>query len=163
MNQLKNQRTETRIHGNIAENRKARHNYFITDTYETGIILVGTEVKSLRNGRVNLSDSYAGPREGEIWLHNLYIGPYSHAPKKTQHEMKRPRKLLLHKRERNKLLGAVKKEGLTLIPLSLYFNARGICKLKLGLARGKQNVDKRHTIKERDWQRRKARVLRGDS
>ena len=77
--------------------------------------------------------------------------------------MKRPRKLLLHKRERNKLLGAVKKEGLTLIPLSLYFNARGICKLKLGLARGKQNVDKRHTIKERDWQRRKARVLRGDS
>lgn len=146
--------------GTVARNRRARHDYAIEEEFEAGIVLTGTEVKSLRNGTCSLSDAYAGPKDGEIWLFNVYIGEYSHAHKKQQHEPKRPRKLLLHKRERNKLLGAVKRDGMTLVPLSLYFNKRGILKLSIGLAKGKSTVDKRESIKERDWKRKQGRLMR---
>lgn len=153
------------MHGNgarVAVNRRARFDYEITDEVEAGLVLTGTEVKSLRRGTVNLTDAYAGPKEGALWLFNLHIGEYPNAPRRFQHEPTRPRKLLLKKREIDRLLGAVKREGMTLVPLSLFFNRRGIAKLSLGLGKGKRKADKRETIKQRDWDRRKARVLRGD-
>lgn len=146
--------------GTVAVNRRARFDYAIEEEIEAGIVLTGSEVKALRLGTVNLSDAYAGPKDGDIYLFNVHIGEYANAPKAFQHESKRPRKLLLHKKEVNRLLGAVKREGLTLIPMSLYFNGRGIAKLKLGLAKGKKTVDKRESIKQRDWDRRKGRLLR---
>lgn len=151
------------MHGNgarVAVNRRARFDYEITDEVEAGLVLTGTEVKSLRRGTVNLTDAYAGPKEGALWLFNLHIGEYPNAPQKFQHEPKRPRKLLLHKRERDRLLGAQKQGGYTLVPLRLYFNNRGICKLALGLGKGKRAVDKRQTIKEREWKRKKASVMK---
>ncbi|MDD2325187.1 MAG: SsrA-binding protein SmpB [Alphaproteobacteria bacterium] len=144
----------------VALNRKARHDFFITDTVEAGIVLTGTEVKSLRLGHASIQESFAGGKEGGIFLFNAYIAEYAQAGRHLQHETHRPRALLLHKREKDKLLGAIKKEGLTLIPLGLYFNKRGIAKLELGLAKGKQKADKREAIKERDWQRDKARLMR---
>jgi len=144
----------------IALNRRARHDYFIEDTVEAGIILAGTEVKVLRRGEASIQDSFAAGKEGQIFLFNAYIAPYDKAGGHLQHETNRPRALLLHKREKNKLLGAVKREGLTLVPLSLYFNRRGIAKLELGLAKGKQKADKREAIKQRDWKRDKARIMR---
>ena len=144
----------------VAQNRKARHDYFIDDSLEAGIVLTGTEVKSLRGGRGNLQDSYAGEMAGELYLFNAHIPEYQLAGRFFQHEPKRPRKLLLHRRERDRLLGAVQREGVTLIPLSLYFNRRGIAKVDLGLARGKRKYDKRESAKERDWNREKARLLR---
>ncbi|MCR9219705.1 MAG: SsrA-binding protein SmpB [Alphaproteobacteria bacterium] len=146
--------------GTIAVNRRAKFDYAIEEEVEAGLVLTGTEVKSLRRGTVNLSDAYAGPKDGELFLFNLHIGEYPNAPQKFQHEPKRPRKLLLHKRERDRLLGAQKQGGYTLIPLRLYFNNRGICKLALGLGKGKRAVDKRQTIKEREWQRKKASVMK---
>ncbi|UOM34004.1 SsrA-binding protein SmpB [Acuticoccus sp. I52.16.1] len=143
----------------VAENRKARFNYEILDDLEAGIQLQGTEVKSLREGRSNLGESYAGESGGELWLYNAYIPEYQQA-NRFNHETKRPRKLLLHRREMGKLIGAIAQEGLTLVPLSMYFNARGIAKVKLGLAKGKKTHDKRETEKKRDWQRDKARLLR---
>jgi SsrA-binding protein len=143
-----------------AQNRRARFDYFIDETIEAGIVLAGTEVKSLRAGRASIGESYAGEKDGEVYLFNAYIPEYTLAGKFFQHEVRRPRKLLLHKRERNKLLGSIRREGVTLVPLSIYFNDRGIAKVDIGLARGKRKVDKRETEKERSWQRDKARLMR---
>jgi SsrA-binding protein len=148
----------------VAQNRKARHDYFIEETMEAGIVLFGTEVKSLRSGQASINESYAGAnktRGGEIFLFNAYIPEYAQAHGKLQHEVRRPRKLLLHKNQMQKLLEAVQRKGTTLVPLSIYFNARGIAKVELGIAGGKKQHDKRNTIKERDWKREKARVMRG--
>jgi len=142
-----------------AENRRARHEYTIEETVEAGLVLQGTEVKSLRAGHASLAEAYAGPKDGAIWLINCHIPPYKQAGQ-MNHEERRPRKLLLHKREQERLLGAVKREGVTLVPLKLYFNDRGIAKVLLGLAKGKKKQDKRQTEKERDWKRQKARLLR---
>ena len=145
--------------GRVAENRRARHEYAISETFEAGIVLHGTEVKSLRQGRANISDSYAGGKQDELFLFNCHNPEYVN-DRHVNHETRRPRKLLMHKREVRRLLGAVSREGMTLVPLSLYFNGRGIAKLQIGLAKGKKTVDKRETVKQRDWNRQKARLLR---
>lgn len=144
----------------VAMNRKARHDYFITDTVEAGIVLAGTEVKSLRTGQASIQESFAAPKDGSLYLLNSYIPEYKQAAEHLQHETRRPRQLLLHKRERDKLMGLVKREGMTLVPLGVYFNKRGIAKVELGLAKGKHKSDKRETIKQREWQRDKARLMR---
>ncbi len=146
-------------HRIAAQNRRARHDYFIDERLEAGIVLQGTEVKALREGRGNLQDAYAGELGGELFLFNAYIPEYKPA-NRFNHELKRPRRLLVHRRERDRLLGAVRRQGMTIVPLSIYFNERGIAKVDLGLARGKKAPDRRETIKQRDWQREKARVLR---
>ncbi|MGE3622359.1 MAG: SsrA-binding protein SmpB [Bdellovibrionales bacterium] len=143
-----------------ALNRRARANYFITDTIEAGIILTGTEVKSLRLGQASIQEAFAGGKDGGLFLLNAYIPEYKQAGVHLQHEPHRARRLLLHKREIDKLLGAVKREGMTLVPLSIYFNKRGIAKVELGLAKGKHKSDKRETIKKRDWEREKGRIMR---
>lgn len=143
----------------VAQNRRARHDYFIDETIEAGIVLTGSEVKSLREGRASINEAYAGERDGAIWLFNAHIPEYRGASH-FGHEPRRNRKLLLHKREMNRLIGAVRKEGVTLVPLSVYFNERGIAKVALGLVHGKRKADKRAAIKERDWQRDKARLMR---
>jgi len=144
-----------------AENRKARHNYFIEDSLEVGIMLEGSEVKSLREGKANIAESYASVEGGELWLINSYIPPFSQAKSAMfSHEERRRRKLLLHRRELARLAQAVGREGMTLVPLKLYFNDRGIAKLELGLAKGKKMADKRETEKKRDWNREKARLLK---
>ena len=142
-----------------ADNRRARFNYEIGQTFEAGLALTGTEVKSLREGRSNITDSYAGEHRGELWLYNAYIPEYLQA-NRFNHEERRHRKLLLHKRETARLIGAVQREGITLVPLRLYFNERGIAKLELAMARGKKMHDKRETEKKRSWDREKARLLR---
>jgi SsrA-binding protein len=148
------------IAGNIAaQNRKARHEYTIQDTLEAGIILAGTEVKSLRTGKANITESYAGQQGGELYLFNAYIPEYQ-SKSAFGHETRRPRKLLVHRRELRKLLGAITREGMTLVPLTIHFNPRGIAKVQLGLAKGKKLHDKRAAAKDRDWQRDKARVMR---
>lgn len=144
----------------VAMNRRARHDYHIMDTFEAGIVLTGTEVKSLRKGSSSIQESFAQGKDGVMYLVNAYIPEYIQAGAHLQHETRRPRALLLHKRERDKMLGAVKREGLTIIPLGIYFNKRGIAKVELGLAKGKNAPDKRAAIKDREWQRDKARVLR---
>ncbi len=143
----------------VVQNRRARHDYFIDERLEAGIMLAGTEVKALREGRASLQDAYAGEQQGELFLFNAYIPEYR-AANRFNHETRRPRKLLVHGRERDRLLGAVRREGVTLVPLSLYFNRRGIAKIDLGLARGKRQYDKRQDLKERSWQRERARLLR---
>ena len=143
----------------IAENRKARFSYAIDETLECGIMLVGSEVKSLRGGKSTISESYAQAKEGELFLVNAYIPEYTQASR-FNHEPKRSRKLLVHKREANRLAAAIQREGMTLIPLKLYFNARGTAKIEIGVAKGKKLHDKRETEKQRDWQRDKARLLR---
>ncbi|MEL6679461.1 MAG: SsrA-binding protein SmpB [Pseudomonadota bacterium] len=143
----------------VAENRKARHQYSIESDLEAGIVLEGSEVKSLREGGANIAESYAAVEEGELWLINSYVAPFKQA-KTFGHEERRRRKLLVSKRELSRLWNAVGREGMTIVPLALYFNSRGIAKLKLGLAKGKKVADKRETEKKRDWQRQKARLLR---
>src|SRR5258707_11721958 len=143
----------------VADNRKARFNYFIDDTMEAGLALTGTEVKSLRSGKATIAESYADARDGEIWLINSNIPEYLQA-NRFNHAPKRPRKLLLHKRQINKLIGAVEREGMTLIPLKLYFNEQGRAKIELALAKGKKLHDKRETEKKRDWSREKGRLMR---
>ncbi len=143
----------------VADNRRARFDYFIEDTLEAGLALAGTEVKALRGGEATIRDAYAEVRDGQVWLVNANIPEYSHGNREN-HAAKRPRKLLLHAREIEKLLGAVERKGMTLVPLSIYFNRTGRAKVELALAKGKQTVDKRNTIKDRDWQRDKARLLR---
>lgn len=143
----------------IAENRKARHEYFIGDRFEAGIVLHGSEVKSLRVGQSNISESYASFEEGGLWLINSYIAEYKGAAL-FQHEPRRKRKLLMHARELDKLKLSVDRKGMTIVPLEIYFNARGIAKVKLGLAAGKKLHDKRETEKKRDWNREKARLMR---
>lgn len=147
-------------HKTVAENRKARHEYFITDTYEAGIQLTGTEVKSLRAGHANIGESYADTEEDGMYLVNAYIPPYQEAARFFQHEPRRKRKLLLHAREIHKLAIAVQRKGMTIVPLELYFNAKGRAKLKLALAEGKKLHDKREDDKKRDWNREKARIMR---
>ena len=143
----------------VAENRKARHNYEIEDVLEAGIALTGSEVKSLRQGKANIAESYASEEGGNMVLINAYIPEYD-AANRFNHEPRRSRRLLLHRREIDRLAGAVQKEGRTIIPLKLYFNGRGIAKLQLGLGRGKKIHDKRETERRRDWDRQKARLMR---
>ncbi len=143
----------------VAQNRKARFTYFIEDVMEAGIILTGTEVKSLRTGQASINESYAGVTGSEIFLINAHIPEYTKSNAKWQHEVRRPRKLLLHKNQLEKLIGAVQRKGTTLIPLSIYFNDRGMAKVQLGIATGKKQHDKRATEKDRDWQREKGRVM----
>ena len=143
----------------VAENRKARFSYEIGDTFEAGIALTGSEVKSLRTGRANIADSYATDDGGELYLINAHIAEYTQAGR-TNHAPTRPRKLLLHRKEIGKLAGAIQREGMTVVPLKLYFNQRGIAKVLLGLAKGKKLHDKRDTEKRRDWDRQKGRLMR---
>lgn len=145
--------------GTVAENRKARFNYEIAETFDAGLSLTGTEVKSLRQGKANIAESHASVEGDQIVLLNADIPAYAmgnihnHAPR-------RPRTLLLHRKEINKLIGAVQRSGMTLVPMKLYFNDRGLAKLQLGLAKGKKVTDKRQTVKDRDWDREKGRLLR---
>ncbi|MEG3617432.1 SsrA-binding protein SmpB [Magnetovibrio sp. PR-2] len=143
----------------VAQNRKARHDYFIEDTVEAGIQLMGSEVKSLRKGSGSIGESYAVDKSGEMYLTNAYIPEYAPAAKYNGHEPRRERKLLLHKREIYRLMGNIQREGYTVVPLSIYFNTRGIAKVELGLAKGKHKSDKRQSSKDRDWKRDKARLL----
>jgi len=144
----------------ISENRKARREYHLGDTYEAGIALTGTEVKSLRGGQANIAESYASAEKGGIFLINAYIPEYKAAGDFFQHDPRRPRRLLLHKKEIHKLAVAVERQGMTMVPLELYFNARGRAKLRLALAQGKKLHDKRADEAKRDWQRQKARLMR---
>jgi SsrA-binding protein len=143
----------------VAENRRARFDYHIEDTYEAGIMLTGTEVKSLRFGEGSIAESYAEIVKGEVWLVNSNVPEFSHG-NRFNHEPKRPRKLLLNEREISRLHGAVERKGMTLVPLSIYFNARGRAKVELALARGKNAADKRQTVKDRDWKREQGRIMR---
>ena len=143
----------------VAENRRARYDYAIEDTYEAGIALTGTEVKSLRFGEGSIAESYAEVKDEEIWLINANIPEFSHG-NRFNHEPKRPRKLLLHQKEISKLFGAVARQGMTLVPLSIYFNGRGRAKVELALARGRKAPDKRAHEKEKDWKREQGRLLR---
>ena len=144
----------------IAENRKARREYHLGDTYEAGIALTGTEVKSLRGGQANIAESYASAEKGGIFLINAYIPEYQAPGDFFQHDPRRPRRLRLHKKEIHKLAVAVERQGMTMVPLELYFNARGRAKLRLALAQGKKLHDKRADEAKRDWQRQKARLMR---
>ena len=143
----------------VAENRRARFEYFLEDFFEAGIALTGTEVKSLRFGEGSIAESYAEVKGGEVWLVNANVPEFSHG-NRHNHEPKRPRKLLLHEREINKMRNAVARDGMTLIPLSIYFNGSGRAKVELALAKGKKLHDKRETMKDRDWKRDQARLLR---
>jgi SsrA-binding protein len=142
-----------------AENRRARFNYEIGQVYEAGIQLAGSEVKSLREGRSNIQDSYAAEKDGELFLYNAYIPEYRQA-NRFQHETRRPRKLLLHKREIERLAAAVDREGMTIVPLKIYFNDRGRAKVEIAIGRGKKLHDKRESEKKRDWGREKARLMK---
>jgi len=143
----------------IADNRKARHNYEFIEMFEAGLQLIGTEVKSLRNGKANIAESYATEEKGEIWLINCNIPEYLQA-NRFNHNPRRRRKLLLHKKEVNKLIGAIQRDGLSIVPSRLYFNERGKVKLQIALAKGRKAHDKREVAKNRDWQREKARLMR---
>jgi SsrA-binding protein len=144
----------------IAENRRARFDYFLEQTFEAGLALTGSEVKSLRNGKANIAESYAAVEGDEIVLVNADIPPYTQAGPYFNHEPRRPRKLLLKRREIDRLMGAVQREGLTLIPTKLYWSDKGLAKIEVALAKGKNVRDKRETEAKRDWQRDKARIMR---
>lgn len=146
----------------VAENRRARFEYFIEDKYEAGICLTGTEVKSLRFGEGSIAESYAEVKNGEVWLINSNVPEFSHG-NRNNHVPKRPRKLLLKERQIAKFHGAVERKGMTLVPLSIYFNSRGRAKVELALAKGKNNADKRGVMKDRDWKRDKARIMKENS
>ena len=143
----------------VAQNRKARRDYTIVETFEAGIMLLGTEVKSLRFGEGSIADSYAEVKNGEVWLVNSNVPEFSHG-NRFNHVPKRPRKLLLKERQIAKFHGAVERKGMTLVPLSIYFNSRGRAKVELALAKGKNVADKRATMKDRDWKRDKARIMK---
>lgn len=145
----------------IAQNKRARFDYQFLDTLEVGLVLTGSEVKSIRLGRVSIAESYASEMNGHIYLINAQIQEYPLA-KIFNHEPKRPRLVLMHKKQEKKWLGMVRKKGVTLVPVSLYFNKKGKAKLELALAKGKDLADKRETIKEREWNREKSRILKGD-
>lgn len=145
----------------VANNRRAQYDYFLEDRMEVGMILTGTEVKSLRAGHANLNDAFAGEMGGEIYLFNAYIAEYPQA-RHFNHETRRPRKLLMHKKQINKLIGKLKTKGVTLAAISIYFNEKNRAKLEIAVATGKKQHDKREAIKEREWNREKARVLKGD-
>lgn len=143
----------------VADNRSARYHYSIEDTFEAGIALTGTEVKSLRSGKATLGEAYAGPSGTDLMLFNVFIPEYLEA-NRFNHDTKRPRRLLLHRRQIDKLIGATQRQGYTVVPLKIYFNERGRAKVELGLGKGKQAHDKREAVKERDWKRDQARLLR---
>lgn len=143
----------------IAYNRKARFEYSFEEEFEAGLVLTGTEVKSLRAGKVQIADAYCAAKDGAIWLINAHVAEYP-GGNRFNHEPTRPRKLLLHKKQIGKLIGRLKTKGVTLVPLSLYFNKRGIAKIKIALATGKKEYEKRDSIKDRDWKRDKARIMR---
>jgi SsrA-binding protein len=143
----------------VADNRKARFHYLIGETFEAGIVLTGSEVKSMRTGKASIGESYATARDGELWLFNSNISEYKQAGR-FNHTPKRPRKLLLHRRQINRLIGAVEREGMTVVPLKLYFNDRGRAKVEVALAKGKKLHDKRETEKKRSWQRERGRLMR---
>ena len=143
----------------VADNRRARFDYAIDEVFEAGIALTGTEVKSLRFGDGSIGDSYAEVKGNEVWLINSHVPEFSHG-NRFNHEPRRPRKLLLSGREIRKLHGAVARDGMTLVPLTVYFNSRGLAKVELALAKGKKNHDKRETIKARDWKREQGRLMR---
>jgi len=143
----------------VADNRKARFHYEIGEKFEAGVALTGSEVKSLRTGKANIGESYASTRDGELWLLNSNISEYKQAGR-FNHEPKRPRKLLLHKRQISKLIGAVEREGMTVVPLKLYFNDKGRAKIEIALAKGKKLHDKRETDKKRSWERERGRLMR---
>jgi len=142
-----------------AQNRRARHDFLIEDTLEAGLVLHGSEVKVLRTGQASIAEAYADAQAGELFLVNANIPEYK-AANRFGHEPRRPRKLLLHRKEMDKLLGAIRREGVTVVPLSIYFNERGRAKVELGLAHGKKKADRRQAEKDRDWQRDKARIMR---
>lgn len=144
---------------NIAQNRKARHNFFIGETFEAGLVLIGSEVKSLRLGKANIEEAHVSESHGELFILNMNITEYA-AAKHFGHEARRARKLLLKKKEIKKILGSIQRKGFTLIPLSLFFNKRGMVKVIVGLAQGKKQHDKRQAIKERDWNRNKERLFK---
>jgi len=146
-------------HGQVAENRRARFDYEILDTLEAGIVLTGTEVKSLRTGQAQIAESYASPERGELWLINSYIPEYLQA-NRFNHEEKRPRKLLVSHKQLAHLSQEVERSGNTIVPLKLYFNDHGKAKLLIGIAKGKKNYDKRETEKKRDWNREKSRIMK---
>jgi SsrA-binding protein len=146
----------------LAVNRRARFDYLITETFEAGLMLTGSEVKSLRAGKVQLGQAYAGLEGEVIKLFGLYIDEYPQSAPHLQHDPRRNRTLLLNKKQINKMTGAIGREGMTLIPIKLYFNKRGKVKIELGLAKGKKNVDKRDTTKERDWNRDKGRIMKAN-
>jgi SsrA-binding protein len=143
----------------VAQNRRARHDYFIEETVEAGLVLTGTEVKSLRQGRASIVEAYGGDQAGELYLFNANIPVYN-AASRFNHQPKRARKLLVHRRQMASLIHRIRRDGYTLVPLKLYFTPRGIAKVELGLAKGKRKLDKRETTKQRDWQRDKARLMR---
>lgn len=143
----------------VAENRKARRNYEIEETFEAGLALTGSEVKSLRAGKANIAESYASDEDGELFLLNSHIPEYAQASR-LNHSPRRPRKLLLHRKEIHKLMVGIQREGMTIVPLKLYFNDRGIAKLEIGLAKGRKLHDKRQVERKRDWDRQKARLMR---
>jgi SsrA-binding protein len=142
----------------VAQNRKARFDYFIEETFEAGLQLTGTEVKSLRGGRSTIAESYVTEDGGEAWLVNANIPLYA-SGNRYNHEPKRPRKLLLHRAQINKLIGAIQREGRTVVPLQVYFNEQGRAKIEIALAKGKQAHDKRQSIKDRDWKRQRSRLM----
>lgn len=150
------------INHTVAENRRARFDYFLEEIFEAGIMLTGTEVKSLRHGQCSLNESYVMIKNGDVTITGVYIAPYGTAGTHLQHDARRYRKLLLHKREMAKLSAATKQKGYTIVPVKLYFNGRGLAKVTIALAKGKAEHDKRQTIKERDWNRDKSRILRGE-
>ena len=156
MNQVRKSDPNSKV---AAENRKARFSYEVIDTYEAGLVLTGTEVKSLRGGHANIAESYASMEGGELWLINSYLPEYLQA-NRFNHEPRRRRKLLMKKKEMAKLSQAVERQGMTMVPLKIYFNDRGRAKLLLALARGKNVADKRQTEKDRDWAREKGRLLK---
>ena len=156
MNQVRKADPKNKV---AAENRKARFSYEVIDTYEAGLALTGTEVKSLRGGHANIAESYASMEGGELWLINSYLPEYLQA-NRFNHEPRRRRKLLMKKKEMAKLSQAVERQGMTMVPLKIYFNDRGRAKLLLALARGKNTADKRQTEKDRDWAREKGRLLK---
>ncbi|MFT5540555.1 MAG: SsrA-binding protein [Alphaproteobacteria bacterium] len=143
----------------VAQNRKARRDFVIEETFEAGVMLMGSEVKGLRAGGANLNEAYARVDDGDLWLINAHIPEYKFS-NRDGHTAKRPRKLLLHKRELEKVMGAIKQDGATAVPLSIYFNDRGIAKVELGLARGRRQFEKRELDKKRDWQREQGRLMR---
>lgn len=147
------------VTGPVAENRRARYDYEITDTLEAGIVLTGTEVKSLRQGKAQITESYASPERGELWLINAFIPEYLQA-NRFNHEEKRPRKLLVKKKDLARLSQDVERAGNTIVPLKLYFNEQGRAKLLIGVGKGKKSYDKRETEKNRDWNREKSRLLK---
>ncbi len=144
----------------ITVNRKARHNYDLLETYEAGIVLTGPEVKSIRQGKVSIAEAYARINKGELWLYNMHITPYDPVLQRN-YDPRQPRKLLMHRREIDRLMGLIQQRGLTLIPLRVYFNERNYVKIELGLAKGKRKIDRRHEIIEREMKREVEKALRG--